>query len=232
MTLPETAKFFVAISISDKLTSGQKMYVSKLNRQEDLEEVRNFLKTNGFGILVNQTDGRLWATHIPLVVEKNAAGQDVLSSHVSIANPQWKDFADDREVLAIFQGPHAYVSSSWYDHENVPTWNYIAVHVYGKTRILRGDETLEALKKMVNKYEAASKNPVTVEGMSEKFLESHVRGIVCFEIVVSEIHAAYKLSQNRDDKNYSKIMEELNLRGDAESLAVAAEMARRRNLTI
>ncbi len=200
------------------------MYINKINKQDDPTAIRAFLRANGFAIVVNVTDGRLWATHIPLLLDTNEEGEEVLSGHLSIANPQWKYFEDGKEVLAIFSGPHAYISSSWYDHENVPTWNYIAVHVYGTTRILKGDAVTSALKKMVDKYEAHSAHPVSVEGMSPNYFASQVRGIVCFEIAITDIQAAYKLSQNRDDKNFDNIVHELHARNDADSVAVAREM--------
>lgn len=200
------------------------MYIPTLFKQDNSEEVKAFLHKNSFGILVSTVGNKPWATHIPLELDTNAAGEDVLLGHVSRGNKQWRDFSNNEEVLAIFNGPHAYVSSSWYDHENVPTWNYIAVHVYGTLRIIEGDELLTSLKKLVNKYEATSEHPVSVEGMSKKMLESELKGIVGFEIKITSIEAAYKLSQNRDAHNKERIVEELTKRGDASSAAIAASM--------
>lgn len=200
------------------------MYIPPYYKQENLSVVKDFLHQNSFGTLVSLVNDRPWATHIPLELDTNAAGQDILSGHISRGNKQWRDFDKNDEVLAIFNGPHTYISSSWYDHENVPTWNYIAVHVYGKIRIVTDDELLSSLKKLVNKYEAQSKHPVSVEGMSEKFLQNELRGIVGFEIAISEIQAAYKLSQNRDEKNTKQIIEELEKRGDVNSVQVSQEM--------
>jgi len=200
------------------------MYIPHLFKQQNPEEVKSFLQQNSFGILVSQQDGKPWATHIPLELDVNAKGEEVLVGHVSRGNKQWKGFDENNEVLAIFNGPHTYISSSWYDHENVPTWNYIAVHVYGKIRIVEGEELLTSLKKLVSKYETQSKNPVTVEEMSKKLLENELKGIVGFEILITDIQAAYKLSQNRDGKNKEKIIEELENRGDFESRQIAERM--------
>lgn len=194
------------------------MYIPNYFRQENLEEVRSFLQQNSFGMLVSQVNNKPWATHIPLELSKNTLGDEVLLGHISRGNKQWKDFDKNEEVLAIFTGPHAYISSSWYDHENVPTWNYIAVHVYGKIWIIDGDELLNSLKKLVNKYEAHSSKPITVENMSKKFLDSELRGIVGFEIRITDIQAAYKLSQNRDAKNKALIIDELRKKGDTDSI--------------
>lgn len=189
------------------------MYSPTYYKNEDIEAVKSFLKENSFGILINQTNSKLWGTHIPMELDKNAEGHEVLQGHVSKANPQWQNFNSDSEVLAIFQGSHAYVSSSWYKLENVPTWNYIAVHVYGKIRIIEGEELMESLKKLVDKYEQGSENPVSVEGMSEKTLRQ-VTGIVGFEIRITEIQAAYKLSQNRNAEDHANIVRQLEERGE------------------
>lgn len=199
------------------------MYIADLFKNENQSEIEDFLHKNSFGILVNQTAGKLWATHIPLELDTNANGKAVLYGHVSIENDQWKGFAENDQVLAIFSGPHAYISSSWYDFENVPTWNYTAVHVYGTVKIIEGDVLLKHLKKLVDKYEAASKHPVSVENFSKKTM-MQTRGIVAFEIEITEIQAAKKLSQNRDDKNYDTIISELEKTGLPDAIEVAAEM--------
>lgn len=118
------------------------MHIPEINKKENIEEIKDFLHRNAFGILINQVNGRPWATHIPLELEVGADGNDILVGHIAKANPQWKGFTEDKEVLCIFNGPHAYISSSWYKEEEVPTWNYIAVHVYGELKILNEDEVM------------------------------------------------------------------------------------------
>jgi transcriptional regulator len=199
------------------------MYIPDLYKNENEEQIKDFLQKNSFGILVNQCNGKLWATHIPLLLDKNNNGKLVLSGHLSKENPQWKNFKDDDKVLAIFSGNHSYISSSWYDHENVPTWNYIAVHIYGTIKIIERQAIIESLKKMVDKYEQNSENPIRIEDLSEKTM-MQTRGIVAFEIEVEEIQAQYKLSQNRDDKNYNNIICELEKTNDSQAIAVAKEM--------
>lgn len=200
------------------------MYIPKFYKNENIDEVKSFIRDNGFGILVSQAESKLWATHIPLELDKNENGKDVLYGHISKGNPQWKNFYEKENVLAIFQGPHAYISSSWYDHENVPTWNYIAVHIYGKIRVIEGEKLFHVLKKLTDKYESHSENPVSIEKMSEKYLQREIKGIVGFEIEIENIHSAYKLSQNRDKVNHTNIIKELEKKGDHNSLAVAEEM--------
>ena len=200
------------------------MYVPHYFKNDNILEVKDFIDQNGFGILISQDHDHFAATHIPLDLDRNEAGKDVLVGHVSRGNPQWKAFTESRQVLAIFTGPHHYVSSSWYDHENVPTWNYIAVHVYGKIRLIEGDKLHQALAKLVQKYEAHESHPVSVETMSQAFLNKEIRGIVGFEIEIERIQSAYKLSQNRDRVNHDNIVRELEKKGDAQATAVAAAM--------
>lgn len=205
------------------------MYVPNAFRNENVNEVKEFVRNNAFGILINKSSNKLLATHIPFELTKNDSGKDILQGHLSKANEQWKEFENNSEVLAIFTGSHAYISSSWYDHENVPTWNYIAVHIYGKIKIIEGDDLKRSLKRLVDNYEKSSKHPVRIEDMSSKFFNREIRGIVGFEIEITEIQSAYKLSQNRDHNNYSMIIEALEKRGDSSSKEVASEMRKKQN---
>lgn len=196
------------------------MYRPKFADSEDVASIREFIRQNSFGIIVSQSGGKLMASHIPLELQDESK----LLGHISRANLQWKNFETASEVLAIFNGPHAYISSSWYDHENVPTWNYIAVHVYGTIRIIDGDELLNSLKKMVDKYEVTSQHPVSIEGMSPDYVRKSLNAIVGFEILISSIDASYKLSQNRDSKNQMSIIAELEARSDSSSRNIASIM--------
>ena len=202
------------------------MYIPELYKNENQEEIQNFIHQNGFGILVNQTNGKLWATHIPLLLEERKEKQ-FLVGHVSKENPQAESFKTNDEVLAIFFGAHSYISSSWYDHENVPTWNYLAVHVYGKIKIHSLEESVEALKRLVDKYEIKSENPVRVEDLSKKTM-FQARGIVSFEIDITSLEGKKKLSQNRDDKNYKTIISKLEKSNDFQAIEVAKEMRKNR----
>ena len=199
------------------------MYTPEIYKNENQEEIKKFLQENSFGILINQTNGKLCATHIPLELEITKESKDILWGHISKENPQWNGFIDNDQILAVFSGPHSYISSSWYDHENVPTWNYIAVHVYGKIKIIEGEAVIESLKKLVDKYEQNSKNPVLVENLSEKTMMQS-RGIVAFEIEITEIQATKKISQNRDEKNHQNIISELEKVNTNQSIAIANEM--------
>ncbi len=183
------------------------MYIPHHYKNENITEVKDFLRKNSFGILVSQVAGKPWATHIPLELETTNDGQDVLVSHISKANPQWRHFAENDKVLCIFNGPHSYISSSWYKEEEVPTWNYIAVHVYGRIKILPEAAVLASMHRLVDKYEQNSENPISLDQLSEKTLQQ-VKGVVGFQITINSIQAAYKLSQGRK-ADHPKIIAEL-----------------------
>ncbi len=201
------------------------MYTPKLNRNENTEELQAFIRMNGFGILVSTVAGKPWASHIPLLLSVDGKK---LSGHIARGNKQWKEWNSETDILAIFSGPHTYISSSWYDHENVPTWNYLAVHVYGQLKILSDQELLQSLKELTDKYEKQSERPVSVEKMNPDFVKKEMLGIVGFEIEITKMEAAYKLSQNRDAKNHDAIVNELEKRKDHASTAIANEMKKAR----
>ena len=201
------------------------MYTPKHYKNEDLATVKEFIKANSFGILVNQVDGKPWATHIPMELDTDADGNEVLVTHIAKANPQWRHFNETDEVLCIFSGPHSYVSSSWYADEEVPTWNYIAVHVYGRIRILSEDEVLASMHRLVDKYEKDSKHPISLHDMSPK-TRAQIRGVVGFKILITDIQATYKLSQGREH-DHAKIISELKGR-DAGARAIAVEMEKKK----
>ena len=200
------------------------MYVNPINRWEEEPEIIEFIRKHAFATLVTQVNQRPLATHLPLILDQNDAGQPVLTGHLARANQQWKAFSDQPEVLVMFQGPHAYISSSWYNHENVPTWNYLAVHVYGKIRIISDDELWNHLKKLVDTYEEGRRNQVRIEKMSKNYLEGQIRALVGFEIIISEVQASAKLSQNRDETNYENIITELEKSKFHLDQEVSAEM--------
>lgn len=199
------------------------MYIPETYKNNNTEEITAFLEQNSFGILVNQTDGKLWATHIPLEFETTENGKQILFGHLAKENPQWKSFVNNNEILAIFSGPQSYISPSWYDHENVPTWNYIAVHVYGNIKIVEGERLVEILKKQIDKYEQNSKNPVRIENLSRETMKE-AQGIIAFEIEITDIQAVKKMSQNRDDKNYQNIIVALKKTGKTDENLVAETM--------
>jgi transcriptional regulator len=115
------------------------MYISKLYCEENRAKILEFIRQNEFATLVTFDGKKPTASH--LLMEVVEEGESLfINGHMSRANPQWKTFETNAEVLVIFQGPHTYISPTWYNHVNVPTWNYQAVHIYGNPRIVTGNE--------------------------------------------------------------------------------------------
>jgi transcriptional regulator len=197
------------------------MYVPKPFQNTERSQLNDFIRENGFAVLVSTADQKITATHIPLHLSDDG---EKLYGHIARANPQWKNFDALNEVLAIFNGPHAYISSSWYNLEKVPTWNYIAAHVYGKIRIIEGEQLVESLKAIVDKYEQKSAHPVSVERMTPEYFNRAIKGIVGFEITISHMEAAYKLSQNYDQVNHEAIINQLEKRNEGDDQRVANAM--------
>lgn len=202
------------------------MYIPAYYRNNDLSEIKSFIKRNSFATLVTCGNESPEATHIPIELIEQNEEEAFLQGHISRANPQWKSFSDKSSVLAIFQGPHSYVSSGWYNHVNVPTWNYMAVHVYGKIKIIEGDELYQSLKGLVDRYEAGSSKPIKVEELPEEMMSKYMKGIVGFRIKIEKIEGKWKLSQNRDKEDHQNIIRELEKLGDINARLVAEEMRR------
>lgn len=202
------------------------MYIPKLYREDDRTKIIEFMRQNEFALLVTIDDGKPAASH--LLVEVVESGDRLLvNGHMSKANPQWRTFGQNTEVLVIFHGPHTYISPTWYNHVNVPTWNYQAVHIYGRVRIVDDhDETYLLLKRLIDRHETAGH--YMLETLPADFVEREIRGVTAFQVEVTRIEANYKLSQNRNDEDYRNIVTKLEERKDEMSHGVAEAMRRQR----
>ncbi|MEW6083173.1 MAG: FMN-binding negative transcriptional regulator [Chloroflexota bacterium] len=202
------------------------MYTPKLYREEDRAKIIEFLRQNEFAILVTFDGGKPAASHLLMEIVEEG-GRLFVNGHMSKANLLWKTFAKNAEVLVIFHGPHTYISPTWYNHVNVPTWNYQAVHVYGKPRIVDNyDEAYQILKRLIDRHEAVSH--YQMETLPLDFVQKEIKGVVAFQIEVTSIEANYKLSQNRNDEDYRNIVVKLEAREDEMSHAVAEAMRENR----
>lgn len=199
------------------------MYIPSYFKVKNVEEVLSFIQTNSFGTLITTNKGKPLATHLPMQIVREE-GTCFVTGHMAYGNPQWRTFEKDEEVLVMFQGPHAYISSSWYEKENVPTWNYQAVHLYGTARVLENEELKQDLKALLQKYEKHREDPVLWETLSPQLLENQLKGIVGFKVMIGEIQAAYKLSQNRNETDYHRIIDHLKKEGDPHSNNMAELM--------
>ena len=203
------------------------MYIPKLYREEDRVRILDFIQQNDFATLVTYDGEKPVASHLLMGIKEDDENLFV-NGHMSRANPQWKTFDLNREVLVIFQGPHTYISPTWYNHVNVPTWNYQSVHVYGKPRVITDyDEAYEVLKRLIDRYE--SNSHYRLETLPKDFVEKEIKGIVAFQIEVTRIEANYKLSQNRKDEDYRNIIAQLEKRTDDLSHGVAEAMRENRS---
>ena len=201
------------------------MYIHKLNREENREKILEFLRQNEFATLVTYDGEKPVASHLLMEIVEDEENLFV-NGHMSRANSLWKTFEKNIEVLVIFQGPHTYISPTWYNHINVPTWNYQSVHVYGRPRLItEHGEAYGLLKRLIDRHEANS--DYRLEGLPKDFVEQEIKGIVAFQIEVTRMEANYKLSQNRDDENYRSIVAHLEERTD--DLSQGAAQAMRKN---
>ncbi|KUP32474.1 FMN-binding negative transcriptional regulator [Bacillus halotolerans] len=202
------------------------MYIPKYYKVTNADDIWDFVQNNSFGTIVTTAKGKPIATHLPLQFMKEGDTY-YITGHIAYGNSQWRTFETCEDVLVMFQGPHAYISSSWYEKENVPTWNYQAVHVYGTASILNEEELKHDLTMLLQKYEKHRKNPVLWDKLSPQLLESQLKGIVGFKMKVGEIQASYKLSQNRNEKDYMNIIDQLQHEGNPNSKQMAELMEKR-----
>jgi transcriptional regulator len=185
------------------------------------------IERHDFGLLVSHGRAGLVASHIPFLAERQ--GERIrLLGHVARANPQVADLVSGSEVLAIFAGPHAYVSPTWYEAgPAVPTWNYADVHAYGRVQPLDEERLRHLLRRLSERHEAASPAPWRLDGLPDDYLNGMLQGILGFEIAVSRLEGKYKLSQNRPEADRPRIAAALEARGDPDAVAVARLMRER-----
>lgn len=199
------------------------MYIPEQFREIDAERILVLVDAHPFGMLVTTQDGQPFVNHLPLLLDRHGATPRLLG-HMAQANPQWRHFESGREVLAVFQGPHAYVSPGWYASPGVPTWNYAVVHIRGVARLIADESELEALlDEMTRRHEAILPEPWQADLTPER--RARLFGmIVGFEIAVTDIQAKFKLSQNRPEDDRRRVADTLACTGKDSEAAVARLM--------
>lgn len=170
--------------------------------------MKEIIRENAFALLVSSVE-KIRATHSMMMLNEADPENIYIETHISRANPQAKTLKDGDDVLCDFLGAHTYISSSWYDHINVSTWNYEAVQIYGKVQLMNHDELYRHLEKLTSKYEASQKCPVMVKDMGREFVEKEMKGAFGLKIIPTEIFIKQKLSQNRKDHDFQNIISEL-----------------------
>ncbi len=200
------------------------MYIPAAFAEPDLTKLHEFIEQNSFGLLVSQVDGLPFATHLPFLLERTAESHGTLVGHTARANPQWRNAAG-QTALAIFSGPHAYISPTWYEAEQVvPTWSYAAVHAYGRVQVVEDEGALlDIVQKMVRVYERAMPRPWSFDP-SSTFVERMLAQIVGFRIEIEKIEGKWKLNQNHPAERRRKVVRALQERGDENAIAVAGMM--------
>jgi transcriptional regulator len=158
-------------------------------------------------VLVTQGEDAPFATHLPFLFDARRGKYGLLSAHMARANPQWREFANEREALVIFAGPHAYVSPSWYDVAlSVPTWNYAAVHAYGVPRIIEDSRLLyEQLKTLIETHEAQFAQPWKFD-LPQDYIKKMMQGVVGFTLEITRLEGKFKMSQNRTPAEREKVI--------------------------
>jgi transcriptional regulator len=200
------------------------MYIPKAFQVHDQETLFQFIETNPFGILFSQIENQPFATHLPFLLDKYRKETGALLGHMAKQNPHWSHL-EGKEVLVVFPGPHAYISASWYKEENtVPTWNYVAVHVYGTVTLLKtNEELLTLLKQTVDVYESTMPDPWKMN-VNDPFIHHLLAGIVGFEISIHRIEGKWKLSQNHSQERQQKVIEGLKMTHHYDSQTIAKLM--------
>jgi transcriptional regulator len=193
------------------------LYVPSFFRVDDPKSVDAFIARNAFGTLVTTGPGGLQVSHIPFVPERGPDGKLRLLGHVARANPHAGAFESAAELVAIFHGPHAYVSPTWYEnHPAVPTWNYAVVHAHGHATALDEAGLRDLLEKLASKYEAGNANPWRLRDAPAEFIDKLLDVIVGFSIAVERVEAKFKLSQNRPGEDPQRVIAALERAGEHE----------------
>jgi transcriptional regulator len=199
------------------------MYIPTSFSQSDLPTLHAAIERYSFATLISLSGG-LTASHLPLLVDRDAGRYGTLIGHMARANLQWLSAAQ-HQVLAIFHGPHAYISPRWYDAPLVvPTWNYVAVHAYGQLELIDApDQTILVLRQMVDHFESSLPEPWQLDEPAE-FVDRLAAQIVAFRIPIDRLEGKWKLSQNQSVDRRERVMEALACQEDENSREIAAFM--------
>ena len=200
------------------------MYTPRAFVVQDPAALRELIHRYSFATLVTAADGPPIATHLPLLLEDRGE-RGMLVGHVARANPQWRAFDGHTEALAIFSGPHGYVSPSLYETPlSVPTWDYMVAHVYGAPRVVEDEATVRRLVlELVERFESGRTHPFT-PAYPEDWLRNMLRGIVAFEMPITRIEGSFKLSQNRTETDRTSVAAAFAASESSEERAVAEAM--------
>jgi transcriptional regulator len=201
------------------------MYIPKANEETRLEALHALIQQYSFGTVVSQCPEGMVASHLPFLLDPERGPRGTLAGHMARANPHWQNLQKEGEVLVIFQGPHAYISPSWYDtRPSVPTWNYVAIHAYGSPRLIEDTASLRRiLETLVRVHEASFSRPWSLD-LFPNYVDQLMRAIVGFEIEITRLEGKLKLSQNRTSTDQAGAIAGLLDQGGALEAEVAMLM--------
>lgn len=201
------------------------MYIPRSFEVTDPSTLHAFMERHSFATLVSTSHGEPVATHLPLLLDRDVAPHGRIVGHMARANPQWKSAGGTR-VLAVFHGPHAYISPTWYEtDETVPTWNYAAVHASGVLTLIDDDRRLrQIVERTVDVYERSMPNPWSMSVVPEANIVSLLKGIVGFEITIDRLEGKWKLNQNHPRERREKVIRGLEATGRPDDAAIAKLM--------
>jgi transcriptional regulator len=202
------------------------LFVPEYYRERDPATLFAALRANAFATIISTSaDGALEATWIPFLIE-GTAQQPVIFGHMARANDQWRSWSAATPLLALFQGPHHYISPSWYSSEpNVPTWNYVAVQVRGRPRMLDEAAEVEAmLDRLVAQFESAREPRWELAAQPAAYRAGQAAGIVGFELLVEQVSGAWKLSQRASTQDRDGTIAGLRATAGDDALAIARLM--------
>ncbi|ROI01136.1 FMN-binding negative transcriptional regulator [Chryseobacterium sp. G0240] len=189
------------------------MFVPKLYKSEDQQLMKEIIRENSFALLISSVD-KIRATHSMMMLNEDYPENAYIETHISRANPQAKVLKNGDDVLCDFLGAHTYISSSWYDHINVSTWNYEAVQIYGKVELMSDDELYIHLEKLTSAYEKFQQCPMMVKDMGQEFVKKEMKGAFGIKVIPTEIFIKQKLSQNRKENDFQNIISHLEQADD------------------
>ena len=203
------------------------MYVPAVFAEKELATLHALIEDYGFATLVSNTADGPVATHLPIMLDRTRGAQGTLVAHLARANPHARAL-DGADALAIFLGPHGYISPSWYgQHPSVPTWNYAAVHVYGRAMMIDDPARLDAIvRQLVEQYESGRAKRWSADDLPSDYMKGMLRGIVGVEIEITRLEGKLKLSQNRNAADRKAVIAALNEASSAEDKALGVYMAR------
>jgi transcriptional regulator len=202
-------------------------YIPPLFRVEERRTLVDFIEAHAFGTLVSSGPGGLSVSHVPFLVEAADGAALTLLVHFARSNPHAQELESANEALAIFQGPHGYVSPTWYEnHPAVPTWNYTVVHARGRARPIDEVRLRSMLARLAAKYEQGNAQPWRMEALAEEFTAKMVNAVAGFAIEVERLEGKFKLSQNRPGRDAALAAAALESRGEGDLAAMMRAQAR------